>query len=323
MERELTETKEQRAEALNSLSTLCDFFQNRVLKGPSDEALREFNRATKEWVSVTYKELGEKVKNWQRAFADLGLNRGDRVAMLLPNGVNAVCFDQAAMANSLVPVPLHAIDTPASSAFILQDSGASVLVTDKKSKWEKIQEAGFDLSAIKKVIITEELTEASELIQGLKDWLKGAPKDIPLPEQPTVDDLACIVYTSGTTGRPKGVMLTHKNITSNVRSTLAHVKPEIGDIFLSFLPLSHMFERTAGYYLALATGSTIVFNRSLQYLAEDFKIAKPNVLISVPRVYERIYAKLNDALAKKGKIQAALFHMAVNAGWQNFCKKIR
>lgn len=321
MERELTETKEQRAEALNSLSTLCDFFQNRVLKGPSDEALREFNRATKEWVSVTYKELGEKVKNWQRAFADLGLNRGDRVAMLLPNGVNAVCFDQAAMANSLVPVPLHAIDTPASSAFILQDSGASVLVTDKKSKWEKIQEAGFDLSAIKKVIITEELTEASELIQGLKDWLKGAPKDIPLPEQPTVDDLACIVYTSGTTGRPKGVMLTHKNITSNVRSTLAHVKPEIGDIFLSFLPLSHMFERTAGYYLALATGSTIVFNRSLQYLAEDFKIAKPNVLISVPRVYERIYAKLNDALAKKGKIQAALFHMAVNAGWQNFCKK--
>ena len=321
MERELTETKEQRAEALNSLSTLCDFFQNRVLKGPSDEALREFNRATKEWVSVTYKELGEKVKNWQRAFADLGLNRGDRVAMLLPNGVNAVCFDQAAMANSLVPVPLHAIDTPASSAFILQDCGASVLVTDKKSKWEKIQEAGFDLSAIKKVIITEELTEATGLTQGVKEWLMGAPKDILLPEQPKVDDLACIVYTSGTTGKPKGVMLTHKNITSNVRSTLAHVKPEIGDIFLSFLPLSHMFERTAGYYLALATGSTIVFNRSLQYLAEDFKIAKPNVLISVPRVYERIYAKLNDALAKKGKIQAALFHMAVNAGWQNFCRK--
>lgn len=199
----MTETKEQRAEALNSLSTLCDFFQNRVLKGPSDEALREFNRATKEWVSVTYKELGEKVKNWQRAFADLGLNRGDRVAMLLPNGVNAVCFDQAAMANSLVPVPLHAIDTPASSAFILQDCGASVLVTDKKSKWEKIQEAGFDLSAIKKVIITEELTEATGLTQGVKEWLMGAPKDILLPEQPKVDDLACIVYTSGTTGKPK------------------------------------------------------------------------------------------------------------------------
>lgn len=317
----MRDTKEQRAEALNSLGTLCDFFHNRVLKGPSDEALREFNRVTKEWVSVTYKELGEKVRDWQRAFAFLGLEKGARVAMLLPNGVNAVCFDQAAMANSLVPVPLHAIDTPASSAFILQDSGASVLVTDKKAKWEKILSAGFDLSTIKKVIITEEVTEDSGLINGLVSWLKAAPRDIKLPELPTAEDLACIVYTSGTTGKPKGVMLTHKNITSNVRSTLAHVKPEIGDVFLSFLPLSHMFERTAGYYLALATGSTIVFNRSLQYLAEDFKLVKPNVLISVPRVYERIYAKLNDALSKKGTIAKAVFNCAVEAGWRNFCKR--
>ena len=90
--------------------------------------------------------------------------------------MNAVCFDQAAMANSLVPVPLHAIDTPASSAFILQDCGASVLVTDKKSKWEKIQEAGFDLSAIKKVIITEELTEATGLTQGVKECSWERPK---------------------------------------------------------------------------------------------------------------------------------------------------
>ncbi len=115
--------------------------------------------------------------------------------------------------------------------------------------------------------------------------------------------MACIVYTSGTTGKPKRVMLSHKNIASNVRSTLAHVRPEIGAKFLSFLPLSHMFERTAGYYLALKpTGSTIIFNRSLQYLADDFKIAKPDVLISVPRVYERIYGKLQEALKKKGPI---------------------
>lgn len=321
METDVTETKEQRAEALNSLSTLCDFFQNRVLKGPSDEALREFNRKTKSWVSVSYKELGEKVKDWQRAFAGLGLDRGARVAMLLPNGVNAVCFDQAAMANALVPVPLHAIDTPASSAFILQDSGASVLVTDKKSKWDKMLAEGFNLQSIKAVIVTEEDVGAAGVVKNLTDWLKSAPKNIALPAEPSAEDLACIVYTSGTTGKPKGVMLTHKNITSNVRSTLAHVKPEIGDIFLSFLPLSHMFERTAGYYLALATGSTIVFNRSLQYLADDFKLAKPNVLISVPRVYERIYAKLNDALERKGKLASTMFNWAVGAGWRNFCRK--
>lgn len=101
------------------------------------------------------------------------------------------------------------------------------------------------------------------------------------------------------------------------------MKPEIGDIFLSFLPLSHMFERTAGYYLALATGSTIVFNRSLQYLAEDFRIAKPNVLISVPRVYERIYGKLNKVLLDKGPVAQKVFETAVNAGWRVFCRKNR
>lgn len=317
----MIDTKEERAKALDQLKTLCEFLQNRVIKGPAEEALREFNKSTRQWVSVTYKELSQKILAWQKAFASIELSRGDRVAMLLPNGVNAVCFDQAAMANGLVPVPLHAIDTAASSAYILQDSGASVLVTNRKSKWDLIKECKFDLSAIKRVVITEEDSEDDGLVIGLRTWLQKAKQDIRLPEPPTEEDLACIVYTSGTTGLPKGVMLTHKNVASNVRSTLAHVKPNIGDVFLSFLPLSHMFERTAGYYLALATGSTIVYNRSLQYLAEDFKIAKPDVLISVPRVYERIYAKLNEALAKKGKASKLLFGLAVNSGWRAFCKR--
>ncbi len=318
----MTDTKEERARALDSLHTLCDFFQNRVEKGPQDEALREFDKSTKKWISYTYQEVANKVKEWQRAFAASQINPGSRVAMLLPNGVDAVCFDQAAMANGLIPVPLHAIDTPASSAFILQDSEASFLITNRLEKWEQIQKAGFDLSKLKKVIITQEETLSKvDIVQTLKDWLNSVTGKEILPPAPTEHDLACIVYTSGTTGKPKGVMLSHKNIASNVRSTLAHVRPEIGAKFLSFLPLSHMFERTAGYYLALATGSTIIFNRSLQYLADDFKIAKPDVLISVPRVYERIYGKLQEALKKKGPIAQKLFSWGVNVGWRDFCRK--
>lgn len=318
----MTDTKEERARALDSLHTLCDFFQNRVEKGPQDEALREFDKSTKKWISYTYQEVANKVKEWQRAFAASQINPGSRVAMLLPNGVDAVCFDQAAMANGLIPVPLHAIDTPASSAFILQDSEASFLITNRLEKWEQIQKAGFDLSKLKKVIITqEENLSKVDIVQTLKDWLSSVTGKEVLPPAPTEHDLACIVYTSGTTGKPKGVMLSHKNIASNVRSTLAHVRPEIGAKFLSFLPLSHMFERTAGYYLALATGSTIIFNRSLQYLADDFKIAKPDVLISVPRVYERIYGKLQEALKKKGPIAQKLFSWGVNVGWRDFCRK--
>jgi long-chain acyl-CoA synthetase len=243
--------------------------------------------------------------------------------MLLPNGVNAVCFDQAALANALVPVPLHAIDTPGSSAYILQDSGSEVLVTNKLARWLAIQQSGFDVSAVKKVILTDEAQVPAEdpLVERLSDWLAAGSRQTALPEPPKADDLAAIVYTSGTTGKPKGVMLTHANIASNVRSTLAHVKPDIGAVFLSFLPLSHTFERTAGYYLALATGSTIVFNRSLQLLGEDFKVVRPHVMISVPRVYERIYAKLNTALAKKGKMAQLFFESAVDAGWEDFCRR--
>ncbi len=319
----MTDTKEIRAKDLDVLSTLCDFFNNRVKKGPNDEALREFDKESKKWISYTYLEVAEKIKHWQRAFVASNLPAGSRVAMLLPNSVDAVCFDQAAMANGLIPVPLHAIDTPASSAFILEDSGANFLITNRYDKWLEIEKSGFDLSNLKKVVITTTTNELPEnsIVQGLNDWLKKGEKVKELPLLPSQNDLACIVYTSGTTGKPKGVMLSHKNIASNVRSTLAHVKPEIGAKFLSFLPLSHMFERTAGYYLALATGSTIVFNRSLQYLAEDFKIVKPDVLISVPRVYERIYGKLQETLKKKGALTRKLFNWGVDVGWREFCKK--
>ena len=133
------------------------------------------------------------------------------------------------------------------------------------------------------------------------------------------------MYTSGTTGRPKGVMLTHGNIVSNVIATLEHIAPapQPGYVFLSFLPLSHTFERTAGYYLPLGMGCTIVFNRSIMLLNEDFKIAHPDVLISVPRIYERIYARIIDRLSKQSAFVRFLFNTCVDVGWRRFCRANR
>ena len=116
-------------------------------------------------------------------------------------------------------------------------------------------------------------------------------------------------------------MLTHRNIVSNVKATLECVSPKVGDTFLSFLPLSHTFERTAGYYLALATGCIIAYNRSVLLLAEDLKTIKPTVIISVPRVYERIYARVQDKLRKSRPIAKKLFDWAVEVGWRDFCRK--
>ena len=116
-------------------------------------------------------------------------------------------------------------------------------------------------------------------------------------------------------------MLTHKNVVSNVINTLKTVSPKPGDVFLSFLPLSHTFERMAGYYLALGMGCTIVFTRSIQQLAEDFRIIRPNVIISVPRIYERIFAKVQAKLARESGFVRFLFNWAVDVGWRRFCKK--
>lgn len=307
---------------LENLTTLPQLLVNSVERYGEREALRQFDKETKSWHSLSYAQLMARVMEWRRAYAAMNLERGTRIGILMPNSIDHACADQAALANGLVPVPLHAIDTPGASAFILSDSRAQVLVTNKLTRWKQIQAAGGDLQDLTAVIITEdEVDDETGMVRGLSEWLAAGTHVVELPEGPKEDDLAGIVYTSGTTGRPKGVMLTHGNIVSNVKATLECVFPQVGDIFLSFLPLSHTFERTAGYYLALATGCTIAYNRSVLLLADDLKTIHPTVIISVPRVYERIFARVQDKLKKSRPAARYLFDWAVEIGWRDFCRR--
>ena len=323
----MSETTADRIALLRKAKTLPDLIANRAKTAPDDEALRQYDRSKGEWVSTTFGELQARILEWHKAYAALKLERGSRVGILLPNGIDAVCADQGALANALVPVPMHAIDTAGASAFILIDSQASVLVTNKLSRWQAIADTGVILPDLRHVVLTEETSvpapEGEIELHTLSDWLKlGEPlTEADLTEKPEPDDLGAIVYTSGTTGKPKGVMLTHRNFLTNVCDTPDCLTPIGGDIFLSFLPLSHTFERTLGYYLALGMGCTVVYNRSIMLLAEDFKTVRPTVIISVPRIYERVYAKLNDALEKKGGAAKKIFSWAVDAGWRRFCKR--
>lgn len=307
---------------LENLTTLPQLLVNSVERYGEREALRQFDKETKSWHSLSYAQLMARVMEWRRAYAAMNLERGTRIGILMPNSIDHACADQAALANGLVPVPLHAIDTPGASAFILSDSRAKVLVTNKLTRWKQIKAAGGDLQDLTAVIITEdEVDDETGMVRGLSEWLAAGAHVVELPEGPKEDDLAGIVYTSGTTGRPKGVMLTHGNIVSNVKATLECVFPQVGDIFLSFLPLSHTFERTAGYYLALATGCTIAYNRSVLLLADDLKTIRPTVIISVPRVYERIFARVQDKLKKSRPAARYLFDWAVEIGWRDFCRR--
>lgn len=319
------DTSATRLEDLKKCKTLCEFVPLRARQIPQAVALRQYDRKEKAWKDVTYASLDKQITAWRRALEALHLERGARVAILLNNSVDAVLADQAVLANGLIPVPLHAIDTPGSSAFILIDSQSSALITNKADRWGLIEKTNVPMPDLKHVILTEEtgINEKDEHRQILsKDIWLASGKDIQeLPEGPKSEDLAAIVYTSGTTGRPKGVMLTHHNVVENVIATLIHIAPapKPGYIFLSFLPLSHTFERTAGYYLALGMGCTITYNRSIMLLAEDLRTVKPDVLISVPRIYEKIYARINEQLGKKPAIARWLFNCAVNVGWRKFC----
>lgn len=316
-----------RSSELDGLTTLPELLVHSIRKWGDREALRQYDRASSKWESWSYAELGRHVEQWRRAYCALGLEPGDRVAILMPNGRDHVCADQAALANGLVPVPLHAIDTPGASAFITIDSQACTLVTNKLSRWQQIRATGVRMPDLRHVLITdpgetEDREEGLFSLHALESFLAaGSSWTGDLPSGPLEDDLAGIVYTSGTTGRPKGVMLTHRNIVSNVKATLEDVSPREGDTFLSFLPLSHTFERTAGYYLALATGCVIAYNRSILLLAEDLKVVRPTVVISVPRVYERIYARVQDKLRKSKPIARKLFDWAVEVGWRDFCRR--
>ncbi|MEO8012784.1 MAG: AMP-binding protein [Polaromonas sp.] len=311
---------------LTAVRTLPELLAWRLAQTPGGAAYRAFDEATGQWQTTRWAEAGERIAQWARALAAMQLARQARIAILLPNGLDAVCIDQAALSLSLVPVPLHAIDNPGSIAYILSDCEASVLMVTSLAQWRAIEGVGLALPALRQVVVT-----ASETLPGspagvgaavvsLVDWLAAGQGVLPETVQPPdAGDLAAIVYTSGTTGKPKGVMLTHANVVSNVLAILARVVPTADDVFLSFLPLSHTFERTAGYYLPLATGSCVAYARSVALLAEDLKTVRPTVLISVPRIYERVFGKLQESLAGSA-LKSRLFHAAQAVGWRRFCR---
>ena len=307
---------------IGNAQTLPELLLMRAALTPQAEAYRAFDGATMRWSSLTWTDTLERVTRWRHALAASGLPSGARVAILLPNGLDAMSMDQATLANGCVPVPMHAIDTPGSIAYILSNCEASLLIVEQAAQWEKIRDTGTLFPCLKAVVVANPgaalpAAYGETRVLHLADWLAAA-HDQTLPAPPAAQDLAAIVYTSGTTGKPKGVMLTHRNVVSNVQAVMAHVTPEVDDVFLSFLPLSHTFERTAGYYLAIASGSCVVYARSVNQLAEDLKTVRPTVLISVPRIYERVHAKLLEKLAPS-PWKMRLFEAAQLAGWRRFC----
>jgi len=300
-------------------STLAGLFRERVRRSPDAVAYRQFDAETQRWLDSTWSEMGHAVAYWQAALSLERLAHGDRVAVLLRNCREWVLFEQAALGLGLVVIPLYMEDRPENIAYILQNAGARLLLISGDEHWQQLQRVRDQLGFLVRIVSIAPIDDARETrLRTLADWLPQ-DGDCQLQAQDgSAEELATIVYTSGTTGRPKGVMLSHRNILWNAYVSQLKVSVYPHDLFLSFLPLSHTFERTVGYYLPMMCGSTVAYNRSIPELGEDLQIIRPTILISVPRIFERVYNKIQTGLAEKSPLARKLFTQTINIGWQRF-----
>ncbi|MES9963941.1 MAG: long-chain fatty acid--CoA ligase [Candidatus Sedimenticola sp. 20ELBAFRAG] len=311
--------------SVESAGTLDGLFVQRVKRSGENEAYRYFDRATGDWNSYTWGEMGELVSRWQAALSGEGLRPGDRVALLLRNCPEWVVFDQACMGLGLVVVPLYTDDRPENIAYILEDSAVKLLLVQDTGRWKKLAPSIDGEGALKRVLVLEPANGATGLqedprVRSVEEWLPGQGKEL-VQRKGDPHELASIVYTSGTTGRPKGVMLSHYNMLSVAHAALTVLDVYTEDLFLSFLPLSHTLERTAGYYIPLMTGSKVAYARSIAQLADDLQHVRPTILIAVPRIFEKVYGKVKDQISKRPAIARWLFNTAVNVGWHRFLRQ--
>ena len=300
--------------------TLYGLFLERAKRTPDTIAYRYFDIRQEVWLALTWAQMLAQVARWQAALLRENLAAGDRVALMLRNCPEWVMFEQAAMSLGLVVVPLYTVDRPDNAAYIIDNAQARVLLFETDEQWQEMRSVREQLGCVQRMVSLDRITTADEpRLSHADEWLPA--EAVLQPERPRQrDELATIIYTSGTTGKPKGVMLSHHNILYNAYASLSTFKEGLdsSDIFLSFLPLSHTFERTAGYYMAMMAGAAVGYARSIPLLADDMKIIRPTVLASVPRIYERIYNAIHAKLEEGPSLRHKLFTLTVEAGWDRF-----
>jgi long-chain acyl-CoA synthetase len=300
--------------------TIPGLFRERAVRSPDGVAYREWDPAAREWRGYSWREMAHLVRRYQAALSAAALEEGDRVAVLLPNGTDWVAVDIAAMASGLITVPIYSHDSLGNAAHILANSGARLMLLDTWEQWAALAAWRSRFPALRHVWVRQADTanaphaSASPAVASLADTLSSTTEAI-RESKLAADATATLIYTSGTTGPPKGVVLSHFAILWNCEAATRFIAPLPEDVFLSFLPLAHAFERTLGYYLPMMGGATVAYARSVDTLREDLRTIRPTVLLAVPRIYERVEESIRQE-SDRSLIKGALVRLAAQIGWQ-------
>jgi long-chain acyl-CoA synthetase len=282
------------------------------------------------WVEISYRQALEKIDAISAWFLEIGILKGDRLALILENGPDYIYYDQALQQIGAINTSIYPTLTEVEIEYILNDSGARTILVGNPFLLRKVIKVANNCPALMRIIPIfddfEKTTDKLNLNAGVVSLKRVIEEGSNLISQygKTIDiareailpsDLSCLIYTSGTTGTPKGVMLTHYNLVENTRVSLIQIPIiEKTDIFLSFLPLSHVFERTATYHVCLFAGCKIAFAQSLDLLAKNMAEVRPTVMNCVPRLLERIHDRAMKNGTSAGGLKSKIFLWSLKIG---------
>lgn len=292
-------------------------------EGKNRTAVQYKDRTTKEWVGISWEEMRRLMHAMAGYLHKSGVRPGDRVAILSENRPEWAITDMATQILGAVNVSLYTSLPSSQVGYIIKDSGSKVFVVSTSIQLKKAEQIFDDCPELEQIVTMSELRkERPDYVHGWHDalaegeayWNEHEQELRKLGEQVKPDDLSALIYTSGTTGNPKGVMLTHRNFQSNAVSALGRFPIKETDHHLSFLPLCHSFERTAGYIVCMSAGALITYAESIDTVSRNLVEVKPTIMISVPALFEKVYNTIAKSVEEGSPVKKRIFNWAVATG---------
>ncbi len=292
--------------------TLIAMFEDAVQQYGNKPALAHKPRGGT-YQDISYTEFGASVDAFSQGLNALGVQKGDRVAILSENRPEWAISDFGILKTGAVNVPMFSTLTAAQVGYILKDSGAKIICVSTEKQLEKCLAIRDEIPTLEQIILFDAIEgETPEGVIEFTAVCETAGEEVNNDSQE--DDVATIIYTSGTTGNPKGVMLTHANFIFNLQACKSLIDVGETDVLLSFLPLSHVFERLGGHYVPLFSGAKIAYAESTFTVAQNMKDVAPTVMLSVPRLYETMHERILRAVQEGSPLKQKIFHWGVSVG---------